>query len=590
MTRSLATIAATLAVATIGCQTLAQADVNEPPLAERLPGWWSYQGNYGPAVQGTLTLDGRDAVWYADLGGFGVEAVHDGNAVRFVLPGGQGAFRGRLRADRKAVDGFWVQPPGVTLSSAYATPIVLHAQSKGVWVGQVRPLPDRVTLFLNIRKAADGGLTGFIRNPEFNFGLRRLFKIVVQGNDVSFTNANRENDVLHGSFDPESGHLSMAFEGVGIFDFVRRDVDGTPGATPRAPVALPSMNRAPPNTGDGWPTAAPAAVGLRADTLKQLTDHVLEELPVSVHTPYVHAVLVARHGKLVFEEYFHGFGREQPHDTRSAGKTLTSILLGIAMEQARGFDVGTPVLELLPQYAALKNGDARKSDVTVGELLTMTSGLACDDNDDASPGNEDVMQSQQKQRDWYRYTLDLKMARDPGGTQAVYCSAGINLLGGIIAQRSGCDLPEFFQRYLAGPMQIDGYHMNLMPNGEGYGAGGIYLRPRDALKLGQLYLSRGRWNGHQLVSASWVDASTQRHSQFDDSHGYGYGWHLHEMKCGEHAYREYAAEGNGGQFIIVVPELDLTVLIAAGNYGDFQTWYRLQDLVSAYIIPAVSER
>ena len=585
--RRLATIAAVFAIAAWGFQSIVRAGDTETSAASELPGWWSYQGHYGPAVQGTLTLCRRDAVWLADIGGFEVEAATDGDAVRFSLPGGQGQFRGRLRANRKAIDGFWIQPPGLTLSSAYATPIVLRARSRGVWVGAVRPLLDRVTLFLNVRKARDGALTGFIRNPEFNFGLRRPFKLAVQGNDVSFVNAKRENDILHGRFDPETGHLSMLFQGVGLFDFARHDPDETPGAMPRGPASRPTAPRVPPQTGDGWTTASPAAVGIRVESLKQLTDHVREQVLEGVTAPYLHAILVARHGKLVYEEYFHGFDREHPHDLRSAGKTLTSILLGIAMERAGGFDVSTPALALLPQYADLKNADARKAAITVGQLLTMTSGLACDDNDGDSPGNEDVMQSQREERDWYRYTLDLKLARDPGGAQAVYCSAGVNLLGGIIAQRSGLELPEFFQRFLAGPMQIDDYHVNLMPNGAAYGAGGLYLRPRDALKLGQLYLSQGRWKGRQLVSASWVDASTKRRTQFDDAHGYGYGWHLHEMKSGGRTYREYAAEGNGGQFIIVVPDLDLAVAIAAGNYGDFQTWYGLQDLVPRYIIPAV---
>ncbi len=585
--RSLGVIAAILVVAASGFHARADANDNEADVAGQLPGWWSYQGNNGPAVQGTLTLDGRDAVWRAELGGFYVDATRVGDAVRFALPYAKGEFRGRVRPDRKAVDGFWIQPPGVTLSSAYATPVALEAKSTGVWVGRVVPLPDRITLFLKIVQAEGGALTGFIRNPEFNFGLRRPFKLAVRGGDVLFINARRENDVLRGSFDAESGHLSMVFQGVGIFEFVRREINGTPSAVPRMPASRPSVNSVPPDTDDGWTTASPAAVGMSTDDLRQLTDHISKQAPTDVNTPYLHAILIARHGKLVYEEYFHGFDREQPHDTRSAGKTLTSILIGIAKDQARGFAVDTPVLELLPRYADAKNADPRKARITVEHLLTMTSGLACDDNDGASPGNEDVMQSQRDQSDWYRYTLDLKMARDPGGSQAVYCSAGINLLGGIVAQRSGLDLPEFFQRYLAGPMQIAGYHVNLMPNGEGYAAGGIYLRPRDALKLGQLYLSRGRWNGRQLVSASWVDASTRRHSQFDDTHGYGYAWHLHEMTSGGRAYREYAAEGNGGQFIIVVPELDLTVMIAAGNYGDFGTWYRFQDLVPSYVIPAV---
>jgi len=570
--------------------TPARAAGDGTSVASKLPGWWSYRGTYGPSVQGTLTIDGRDAHWRASIAGFEVAAIREGDALRFALPGAQGEFRGTVRGDRRAIDGFWIQPPGVTLGSAYATPVMLRAVSRDAWVGTVRPLADRITLFLNITPNGSGGLSGLIRNPEFNFGLRRPLTLSVRDNEVSFINSKRDNDVLRGEFDSDSGQLSMIYQGVGVFGFTRADSDSLPGAKPRPTAAQPALRRAPIDTGDGWTTATPAAAGLSAAALERLTEHVRAQVPESVTTPYLHAILIARHGKLVYEEYFHGFDREQPHDTRSAGKTLTSILLGIAMERAGGFGVDTPVRELFPQYSDLRNDDPRKAAITVGQLLTMTSGLDCDDNDSASAGNEDVMQSQREERDWYRYTLDLKVARDPGGKQAVYCSAGINLLGGIIARRSGLALPEFFERHLARPLQFGDYHMNLMPNGAGYGAGGIYLRPRDALKLGQLYLSRGRWNGRRLVSPAWVDASTRRHAQFDDGHGYGYGWHLHEVTAGARRYREYAAEGNGGQFVIVLPELDLTVMIAAGNYGDFSTWYRFLDLVPEFILPAVVPR
>jgi CubicO group peptidase (beta-lactamase class C family) len=112
-------------------------------------------------------------------------------------------------------------------------------------------------------------------------------------------------------------------------------------------------------------------------------------------------------------------------------------------------------------------------------------------NDDNSPGNEDARQRQTMQPDWYKYTLDLPMVHDPGGDQAVYCSVGMNLLGGIVRHATQTWLPEFFRENVATPLQIKSYYWNLMPNGEGYAGGGLYLRPRDQLKLGQLYLNGG---------------------------------------------------------------------------------------------------
>lgn len=110
------------------------------------------------------------------------------------------------------------------------------------------------------------------------------------------------------------------------------------------------------------------------------------------------------------------------------------------------------------------------------------------------------------------------------------------------------------------------------------------------LKLGQLYLDGGVWHGRRLIDQRWINASVTRHATFGPNHDYGYGWHLHAFRVDGHDYRGYAAEGNGGQFVIVVPELDMVVAITAGNYGKFPVWYPLQQLVTDYVIPAALQR
>ncbi|MFP2958822.1 serine hydrolase domain-containing protein [Myxococcus sp. 1LA] len=584
--RPFALVCASLVSVLVPLSSQAQAPTPSP-LAEQLPGLWGNETHFGPKVRGAIVVDGRQPEWRVQVSGFDAAATRTGDAVTFTLPGGHGEFRGRLSSDEKSLEGFWIQPPGMTLSAAYATPLRLRASSARVWEGHVTPLDDTSSMYLRIQRGPEGALSGFIRNPEFNFGLRRPFSVEVQGNDLTFNNTRRKNDALRGFFDEETGNISLRIQGIGQFEFSRRDALSAPAFHPRTPGALAYAYRPPVPADDGWKTASLESVKLDPKPIAELVESIQRATAEDVHAPYIQALLIARNGKLVVEEYFHGYGRHRVHDTRSAGKTLASVLLGIALEQKKGADVQTPVARLLPRYAAQFQNDARKQQLTVEHLLTMTSGLNCDDGDGDSPGNEDVMQSQRSERDWYRYTLALPMVKAPGGKKAVYCSAGINLLGAIVAQQAGTPLPEFFEQRFARPLDIRDYHMNLMPNGEGYLAGGIYLRPRDALKLGQLFLAGGRWNQRQVVSPRWVAASTQRHAEFSEDHGYGYAWHLHDMKVGDRTYREYAAEGNGGQFVIVVPELDLTVMIAAANYGDFAQWYRFQDLVPKYIIPAV---
>jgi CubicO group peptidase (beta-lactamase class C family) len=377
------------------------------------------------------------------------------------------------------------------------------------------------------------------------------------------------------------------WQGIGVFAFTRRDRNHALGFHARTPEPSAWQPRAPLDLADGWSTASPKDVGLDEGRLGALVARLQQT--GAAGASQVQGLLIARHGKLAVEEYFHGFDAARPHDTRSAGKTFAPLLVGLAMAHGRAFSPGTPVLTLLPGLAVPAGQDPRKARITVADLMSMTSGLACDDNDGQSPGNEDTMQGQHRQDDWYRYAIELPMAREPGGPQAVYCSAGINLLGAVVAKATGRWLPAFFDEYVARPLQMRGYHINLMPDGDAYLAGGIYLRPRDMLKLGQLYLSGGTWHGRRVVDASWVRASTTEHSRFAPDHRYGYGWHLHTFRAGGRDYREYAAEGNGGQFVIVLPELDLTVAITAGNYGDFRTWYALQELVSRYVIPAVRD-
>jgi len=271
------------------------------------------------------------------------------------------------------------------------------------------------------------------------------------------------------------------------------------------------------------------------------------------------------------------------------------VLVGLAKEHRAKLAPETPVYSLFTQYKSFENWDALKQEMSLRDVMTMTAGNACDDNDDNSPGNEDKMQSNPKQQDWYKYTLDLPMLKHPGGKDALYCSGDLNLVGGAVASATGSWLPEFFEQYLARPLQFGRYYLNLMPDGQAYMGGGAYLRPRDELKLGQLFLDGGVWNGKRILGRSWVEESISTHAQFDPAyslgqgHQYGYGWHINFLKSGGKTYRAFAAGGNGGQFVIVVPDLDLVIGINGGSYGEFDKWYRWElELVPQFIFPAAT--
>jgi CubicO group peptidase (beta-lactamase class C family) len=430
---------------------------------------------------------------------------------------------------------------------------------------------------------------------------RAEYRVDVQADVVSLANSN---GVMRGRYNRQRDTLTLPLldvsPPVAPLQLKRCPERDAVGLWPRAAAGTASYSyRQPTAREDGWATATLAEVGIDEKRITALMQKIVSTDPADLHAMAIHSILIARHGKLVLEEYFYGTNADQPHDMRSAGKTWAPMMLGVVRDRGSRVEPTSRVLSVFHRYPPPANPDDRKSKMTVADLMTMTSGLECDDNDDASSGNEDRMQSQQVQRDWYRYTLDLPMARDPGGQHAVYCSAGLNLVGGVAQAghepqgglRRG---PDLFEAFIARPLQFGLYHLNLMPTGEVYMGGGAYIRPRDQLKFGQVYLAGGVWNGRRVIDPEWVAASTTRHSSFkpvndlDVDHAYGYGWHLHHFTVNGRDYREYAAEGNGGQLVMVVPDLDMVVQVSAGNYGD-RDWYRWAlRILPEYLIPAAA--
>lgn len=565
--------------------------------SDPVAGLWGTEQSFGPLVRGTLTIDARQAQWRAAIAGFEVSVGRDGDQLKFSLPNGVGEFRGRLDPTSNTINGHWIQPVGVVNNNRYATPVRLVSVSKSVWTGRVVPVDDQVSFYVSITQQPGSSIRAVIINPEFNLFRRRIYDVTLNGSNITFTNPKSPQDNFNGTYDKASDRLFLTLlESYPPLPLLRRDRGDALGFYARTPDTAGKYRYTEPIPGDGWPTASLADVGISEKPIAALIEKVLTADPTD-NSVNIDSLLIARHGKLVLEEYFHGFDKDRPHDMRSASKTLAPILAGIARDRGVNLSPDTPIYPLFLEDKPFLNWDARKSHVTLKALMTMTSGFACDDNDDVSPGNEDNMQGQTTQPDWYKYTLDLPIAAEPGGRHAVYCSADLNLVGGTVAHATHSWLPEFFDRYLARPLQFGTYHMNLMPTGEAYMGGGLYLRPRDELKLGQLYLSGGLWHATRIVSEDWVRQSTEAYSTFDPQanydapHEYGFGWHINRLQVGDQVFRAYSAGGNGGQIVMVIPDLDLVVGINGGSYGEFTKWYRwgLQ-LVPQYVIPALLQK
>jgi CubicO group peptidase (beta-lactamase class C family) len=298
-------------------------------------------------------------------------------------------------------------------------------------------------------------------------------------------------------------------------------------------------------------------------------------------------VLVARHGKLVLEEYFHGAHRDRLHNIRSAGKSVTGILVGAVLQAGAPLRLGSPVYQVMNDGAFPRDVDPGKRGMTLEHLLTMSSGHFCDDADPQAPGNEDrIWDAQAEHPDFYRFTLQLPLASPPG-ERAVYCSMQANLALGM-AGRAAKDSPlHLFDRLIAQPMQLGTYAWPLDPAGNPYGGGGLQLLPRDFLKFGQLMLDGGVWKGRRILSHDFSRRSVASHYRLRRI-AYGYLWWIEDLPYKDRTVRAFLALGNGGNNIVGIPELDLVVAIYGANYGS-RTTGRIREIVPRAILPAVRE-
>ena len=356
------------------------------------------------------------------------------------------------------------------------------------------------------------------------------------------------------------------------------------GAT--VPGPMPEGSRSSPLR---WETASPSHAGLDAERLGRM------ELALR-RGEYrkVTSVLIARKGRLAYESYFDAGGATVRRNTRSATKTVAGMLVGIALDRHLLESVNVPVLEFFPEVGELAHPDPRKGAMTVEDLLTMSSVLECDDSNPFSRGNEERMYLVE---DWTRFALDLPVrgfpswaARpedSPHGRSFSYCTAGVGLLGGVLAKAAGSPLPKFAARSLFEPLGIRAVTWPLNPLGQAFTGGGLPLSSRELLRLGELYLDGGTWNGKRVVSEGWVRVSTQAHVRVDDETDYGYLWWLRRMRTESGTAAGYFMQGNGGNKVVVLPDHNAVVVITAENFGPLRDKALDDRLLTEHLLPAL---
>lgn len=340
---------------------------------------------------------------------------------------------------------------------------------------------------------------------------------------------------------------------------------------------------------DGLPLAEPSIVGLSTAKLQQLDDAIKKN-----EFKNITSVLIARHGKLVYEKYYNDFSGSSLHDTRSATKTITSMLIGLAIDKKLIPSEKTTISKYFADKRPFQNPDPRKDKITVEDLLTMSSMLECDDENQFSRGNEERMYLIE---DYFRFALDLpikgfaafntKPKDSPYGRSWSYCTAGVVLLAGVLERSTKIKIEEFAQRNLFEPLGILKAEWQITPMGMPMTGGGLRLRSRDFLKLAQLYLNKGVWNGKQLISSDWVTKSTVPHANARENVDYGYLWWLQKFGVENDNHFAYYMAGNGGSKIAVIPELNLVVVITSKMFGTSKAHQQSENIISNYIVPSI---
>jgi len=317
---------------------------------------------------------------------------------------------------------------------------------------------------------------------------------------------------------------------------------------------------------DYWSASTAEAEGMDGARLAEGLRHVEE------HGLHLEAFLVARHGRLVLEQYGRGYSPLDLHAEYSTTKTFTGMLVGLALSEGSIPSLQSRVLDWFGADVVEGASNPDKARMTVEDLLTMRSGLAYDE------GATDYVFT----ADRPAVTILSLTQRSAPGTTWSYSSADAHVAAEVLRRATGQTPLEYARARLFGPLGISELRWEADPTGTSYGSGGLWLRPRDLARFGQLLLARGAWKGEQLLPAHWIEASTAVHAT-TAAMGGGYGYLCWIPRIGG-----YAARGFAGQDLYVFPDRDLVVVFNAAL-----PWAAadatLDELVRRFVLPAVRD-
>jgi CubicO group peptidase (beta-lactamase class C family) len=327
--------------------------------------------------------------------------------------------------------------------------------------------------------------------------------------------------------------------------------------------------REPEARNDGWETSTPIAEHLAPDAIAAAVEEI-----VARKYGVLHSLLIARNGRLVVEEYFYGHGRDTLHAQQSVTKSVTSLLVGIALDQGRIPSVDEEVFAFFPEYADLKGPGWEN--VRLRHLLSMTAGLGWDSESQREFDRSD---------NFFEVPLSRPVVKTPG-SEFEYAGPNVNLLGGVIRQATGMHADAFAETYLFAPLGIHNYDWSRgQRRGDPRLDGTLSLCSRDMLKIGQMVLDGGTWRGERIVSEDYIREMLREHTNDHGKETYGYLWWGAEREILGRTVQASYANGWGSQFIVVLPELNMVVVTTGGNQDNGMHLAALR-MIAEHIAPA----
>ena len=325
------------------------------------------------------------------------------------------------------------------------------------------------------------------------------------------------------------------------------------------------------------------------------TNHYLSKMDSAITVgkyERITSVLIAKNGDVLFEKYYNGTDKNSMHNTRSVTKTIATLLTGIAIKMKYIQSEKDKIFKYLKHKTPGKNPDKRKEEITIEDLLTMSSILECNDFNSFSRGNEERMYLIEDWTSFFinlpirSYTFESKPEEQPYGRAFSYCSAGAATMAEIIQTAVGIKLDQFAKKHLFQPLGIEKYQLDYNPEGILNTAGGSKYRSRDFLKLIQMCLNQGKWNNQQIIQTSWLEKATTPKVKVQDDIDYGYLFWLRSYGK-DKLFKTFYMSGNGGQKMLAIPDLNAAVVITTTNYGNRNAHNYTNEIMNEFVIPAM---